>query len=1070
MSNIEDGSQATQQSQYLAELLESAEIIASTIEIEQVLLNLAKQLIIISGFNICVISQWDKDQESLISLVEHANAIWPDRGGDNYPIVEYPRTQSVIINRQPVIGNGDDSEIVWMAEQGWNSLLMLPLEAEDQCIGLIELGSSDVDYQFTNHDIEKCQELLSDSQSWLKAPFHANHKDTILDLASNIKSLMGANVCTISDWNPEGGYISTQVEYSEFLWGWGTGPTKAIETGSSFEETLKKGLISVFQTRDKITSQNDRLGLEKWNAETQVNLPLVVMGERIGLIELYSTCQEKDVNREKLNFWKILADKGGFAIKNALLHQETLKHLHRETILLEVINTLTSSLRINDVLFEIARQMGRIVDATSAYIVTYDLTNRTSTVVAEYFSPHASPQEMVSDLNEPYEDEEWLRKGINRDDYEIVNSDDPDMPESERAHLTDYGGKTVCYIPLFAEGVLVGNTEIWESRYKRSFSEDEIKLLRLIAQHAGIAIENALLYKRAQDEIVNHKATKALLEESEKYYRGLFDYAHDAIILFDPKTNQVYDINRQACILFGFSKEKFTSLNLEEIIEDIDKWRGHIVIVMERGGNYNFESVQRDKNGAKMHLDINASLVNYKNSQAILSISRDITDRKMLEDKLRFDAMHDTLTGLPNRALFLDRLNHALASRDRNPENIFAVIFMDLDSFKNINDVLGHSVGDKFLQSLSNTLQLSMREVDTVARFGGDEFVVLLDGLEDHKSALNFCNRIKFLLNEPREIEDNWLTSSTSVGVVFGNKGYANAEDIIRDADIAMYRAKEKGGNTVEIFDDQMRENLYEQLALENNLKHALENNEFVLYYQPIISLVDGSIIGLEALIRWIRQDGRIIPPVEFIPFAEKSGFIIKIGDWVISEVINQIKIWKSNINNLDDLTISVNISGIQLEYLQFSGGLLMQLKNSGLDTGTLSLEITESAVINNIQTAAKSLNLLKNSGMNIYLDDFGTGYSSLNYLSNLPINMIKIDKAFIDNITKTNRLNLLRSMVNLGHDLGMKIVAEGIETMEQYRVVQAMGVDYGQGYLIQRPVDKNKISKILTTGNILIG
>jgi diguanylate cyclase (GGDEF)-like protein len=481
------------------------------------------------------------------------------------------------------------------------------------------------------------------------------------------------------------------------------------------------------------------------------------------------------------------------------------------------------------------------------------------------------------------------------------------------------------------------------------------------------------------------------------------------------------------------------------------------------------EIVQYKKDGKKMYLEVNASLVEYNHQPAILSIRRDITTRKLNEEKLRFSALHDALTNLPNRTLFLNRLNHALSTKKRNPDFKFSVIFLDLDNFKNINDVFGHSAGDKYIQALSVLLKKTLRDTDMVSRFGGDEFVILIEGYEDQPSSLQVCNRIQDVLTRPITINNNRYSSTASIGIVNGNSNYSSAEEIIRDADIAMYKAKDQGGNIIETFDDRMRENFLRQIKLEEDLEFALERKEFSLFYQPIISLHDGSIFGLEALLRWKKPDGRMIPPSEFIPIIEKTGLINKIGEWVLNEAIDKMLEWKSRIKSNKNLTLSVNISAKQLEHLRFSDNLLKRLKSSKLDTGSLSIEVTESTIIQNIETTYDVLDTLQQHGMQIFLDDFGTGYSSLNYLANLPISILKIDRVFISNVTKTLRLNLLTSMINLGHELGMKVVAEGIETRGQLNMLRKMGCDFGQGYYLQRPADAETISKLLARGKITV-
>jgi diguanylate cyclase (GGDEF)-like protein/PAS domain S-box-containing protein len=809
--------------------------------------------------------------------------------------------------------------------------------------------------------------------------------------------------------------------------------------------------------------------LDRYVLKTEVVIPLSIENQPFGFIELIDVNEERIIEDEELFTWGNVAGQVSIAIQNTQLLDRVQRKLNEQKARIESSEVILSSLDINFVLAQITEQMCSALNLTSAYISVFNSEGLESTVIAEYISSEAAPEEAVSDIGETYSffDDSLFINKLQSNSHDISQINDPEITEEEIAHMEKYGAKSILFIPLIIKKKLIGFTELWESRYIREFTQDEVSLCIDISNKAAIAIENARLYQKSLKEIKKHRITQAALRKSERYYRGLFDNAHDAIVIFDPLDDRVLDVNPQACDLFGYPLREFINLKIFDLSKNIAQLKMHVSKTLKRGRHTNLESIGNKKDGSEMHLEINSSLVEHEGTKVILSSFRDITFRKEIEEQLIHYAMHDDLTGLPNRNLFLDHVDKALARKSRNKSFNFVVIFFDLDNFKNINDTLGHSVGDLYLKSLASSLSQVSRKVDTLARFGGDEFAILIESLQDPIDIDSYCNRILSILRSKIPVENKNITSTASIGIVHGDTSYTSPEDIIRDADIAMYKAKEKGGNNFEVFDENLRNQWFHQLTLESGIEEALSNNEFTLFYQPIVSLSDGSIFGLEALIRWQKPGEGLVYPKMFIPFAEKSGIIKRIDEWVINTGIQQILEWNSQVPNFSGMTVSFNISNAQLEYMQFSDELLVQLKKSNLDTGRLSLEITESVFIHNIDKTAKNLELLRNHGMQIFLDDFGTGYSSLSYLIQLPIHILKVDQTFIKDVTRTNNLNLLRSVMNVGKDLGLKVVAEGIETVQQFKMLRNMGCDLGQGYFIQKPVDADTATRLLHKGVI---
>jgi diguanylate cyclase (GGDEF)-like protein len=453
-----------------------------------------------------------------------------------------------------------------------------------------------------------------------------------------------------------------------------------------------------------------------------------------------------------------------------------------------------------------------------------------------------------------------------------------------------------------------------------------------------------------------------------------------------------------------------------------------------------------------------------ENARLYTQAQQEIRERQRAEEQLEQVAYHDSLTSLPNRAFFLELIWNAIWRQRRQPDIQFAVLYMDLDNFKRINDSLGHSVGDKLLVEVSERLKSCIRKSDTIARLGGDEFVVLIDQVKDVHQLTRISKRILNSVAKPYNIAGHEIITTCSIGIVLGNMLYNQPDEIFRDADIAMYRAKELGRSRFEFFDQKMRIKIMERLKLEDDLQRAIDRSEFYLNYQPIYNLITKKIIGFEALIRWDSPDRGIIQPLEFIPIAEETGKIVEIGEWVLYEACRQFKKWETQFySNVQGLIIGINISGIQLFHKNFFSLIKKVLKTSGVDASSVRLEITESAIVKDIPEATRKLFQLKELGVGIQLDNFGKDYSSFSYLSNLPLDVIKIDQSFILDFHQSRSIGLVRSMVSLGEEWGMDVIAEGIETDEQQVCLENIGCRYGQGFLFSKPLTPEKIEDFLS-------
>jgi diguanylate cyclase (GGDEF)-like protein len=440
-------------------------------------------------------------------------------------------------------------------------------------------------------------------------------------------------------------------------------------------------------------------------------------------------------------------------------------------------------------------------------------------------------------------------------------------------------------------------------------------------------------------------------------------------------------------------------------------------------------------------------------------ISRVLEETK---EHFRHAAFHDSLTGLPNRAMFTELLKAEIESSNRRNDHMFAVLFLDLDRFKNINDSLGHTHGDLLLVAFAERLERTLRPIDTLARFGGDEFAILLSGMTDATDAVRVAQRIQDELSQPFVLDKNSAFATASIGIALSSSGYDRPDDILRDADIAMYRAKENGKARYELFDHGMHARAVSRLQLESDLRQAIEQKEFCVYYQPIISLQTGRLAGFEALVRWNHPRRGLVAPADFIPVAEETGLIVPIGQWVLNEACAQVRQWQIDSPSHRSLSLSVNLSARQVAQPDLLQRIKDALETSKLNPHCLKLEITESVVMENAEAAAQMFKQLRSLGVQLSIDDFGTGYSSLSYLHRFPLNYLKIDRSFVMRLTTDNDNAIVRTISTLARNLGMEVIAEGIETEEQFQQLKMLGCEYGQGYLFSRPVGNDGVEHLL--------
>jgi len=584
----------------------------------------------------------------------------------------------------------------------------------------------------------------------------------------------------------------------------------------------------------------------------------------------------------------------------------------------------------------------------------------------------------------------------------------------------------------------------------------------------AMAGEMVRLYSQALERLREREQARRDLAESEQRYKSLFEHNPDAVYRLD-LDGTLLSANPAIKALTGYALEELRELPMRALVapEDYERALEHFQRAA-RGEPQSFELALQHKHGRLVDVAITTvPVVVDGRIEGVYGIAKDVTGRTALEYQLAHQAIHDSLTGLPNRALFLDRLAHALARATRHHEAA-AVLSLDLDRFKVINDSLGHEAGDLLLIAVAHALARCMRPEDTAARLGGDEFAVLLERAADANDAVRVAERITGALRAAIDLAGQEVFVSASIGIALSSIERDDPVLLLRDAETAMYRAKAGGKARYEVFDQGMGARAMERLELEAGLRHALERGEFVVYYQPKVALATGRIEGLEALVRWQHPGRGLIPPGEFIPMAEEIGLIRPLGRWVLEEACRQAQCWRERYPRGASLGVSVNLAAPQFQQVHLAEDIAQVLRTSGLPPHLLQLEITESVIMDDLPATLATLRRLKELGVRLAIDDFGTGYSSLSYLKRFPVDTLKIDKAFVAGLgADPEDTAIVQAVVGLAHTLGLQVTAEGVETPEQVRQLSAFGCTLAQGYYFARPMSLEALDALLARGRL---
>jgi diguanylate cyclase (GGDEF)-like protein/PAS domain S-box-containing protein len=637
---------------------------------------------------------------------------------------------------------------------------------------------------------------------------------------------------------------------------------------------------------------------------------------------------------------------------------------------------------------------------------------------------------------------------------------------------TGYLVQNLLHVPIFSRGELLGVLSVDNRGSDRPFTKSDENKLVSLADYAAVALENSNLYQQAQHEIDSRRQIERALRESEERYALAMRGANDGIWDWNLQTNEIYFSPRWKSML-GYEEDQIENDPTEWFQrihpQDVEKVKlalsAHI-----RGLTAHFESEHRvqHKNGAYLWMLSRGLAVRDKESNAsrIAGSQTDISARKAAEAKLLHDAFYDRLTGLPNRALFMDRLKNAIERSKRRSDYGFAVLFLDLDQFKNVNDTLGHPVGDQLLVAIANMLKSNLRATDTVARLGGDEFVILLEDVKDEGAAITISEWIVKKFSSPFRLVENDVFVTTSIGIVLSALGHDLPEDVLRDADIAMYAAKAQGKAIYKVFNPAMRESILRRVTLESDLRQALDSKQMRIYYQPILSLKTGELLGLEALARWQHPERGLISPLEFIPLAQETGLIIALDQWMLTEASRQVHEWQIRFQLDPPLKLHINLAHSLFTQTGLIKRIEAILESTGLEKRNLQLEITENAIIEHNGPLSRSIIELNKIGIDVHIDDFGTGYSSLIHLQKLPVSALKVDHTFIQQLRQeSGNTEIVRTIIDLAHDLNIIVYAEGIETEEQLNQLKAMGCDCGQGFLFCPPLDTEATGVLLEKG-----
>ena len=789
--------------------------------------------------------------------------------------------------------------------------------------------------------------------------------------------------------------------------------------------------------------------------------PLLYQQSFLGGIGLYQCDRDRYWSAEELSLLKAIADQCAIAIHQAELYQQA------QT---ELAERKRAEAEVRGIQQQLAIMAANIPGSVYRAVLHPD-----GTISMPYISPG------VRELTGIAAEEVMARPELLT---EIIHPDDKSSFDNSVA------ASSASLLPCDRQyRIVLKSGEVKWVQDSARFSKNE---------NGDIIIDGVAL------DISDRKQAESALRQSEQRFRSLIENATDITIILDAEGIFLY-ISPSVKRILGYSSHQAIGRSALGTVHPDDcaaiAQTLHKAIENPKRSQSPLEYRVRHRNGSWCYVEaVATNLLHDPAVKGIVINCHDITQRKKAEEQLLHDAFHDSLTGLPNRALFTDRLEHALKLAKRRKDYLFAVLFLDLDRFKVVNDSLGHAIGDQLLVAIARRLEACLRVGDTVARLGGDEFVLLLEDIDGVNEATGIVNRLQKTITSPILLDGHEVFITASIGIALSSGEYEEPTNLLRDADTAMYRAKELGRARHEVFNSSMHAHALKLLQLENDLRRAIESikdpareedslpsakspqsgrsslpplsadPQFIIHYQPIVSIANNAIIGFEALVRWQHPERGLVSPNEFIPIAEETGLIVPLGRWVLRTACQQIRQWQQLFQNNPPLSVSVNLSVKQFSQPDLIEYIDRVLEESHLDGSSLKLEITESVLIENSESVTAMLVQLRTRNIHLCIDDFGTGYSSLSYLHRFPTNTLKIDRSFVSRMGGEFDLGkggidpteIVRSIVTLSHNLGMDVVAEGVEEASQLSILKGLKCEFAQGFFFSKPVDSQTAAVLI--------
>lgn len=713
-----------------------------------------------------------------------------------------------------------------------------------------------------------------------------------------------------------------------------------------------------------------------------------------------------------------------------------------------IIHGVTATANLEELFKLIHRTIKKIVYAENFFVALFDPQTEMLTMQfwVDKYDPMPAPLKVGRSLSAYV-----FRKG---EAMLLTDADARKIIESGEVESVGTDSPIWLGVPLKTPNGPIGVLVVQDYENSDTYSVRDVELLTSVADQIAVAIER--------------KKNEDALKLSQERFELVTRATSDAIWDWNLYSDEIW-WNDGIQKLFGYTPE--------EMGGDIKYWKAllhpddaervirDIQLHIDTGkSKWTDEYRFKRKNGTYAHVIDRGYVVYDKDEMPVRMIGSmmDVTERKSLEDQLTHQALHDPLTNIANRALFQNRVDHALAKLPRSNSSL-AVLFLDLDNFKAINDSLGHAAGDKLLVSVAERLQDCLRTTDTAARLGGDEFAVLCESVTRVDEAVMIAERILSVFLQPFVIEGKETFVGTSIGIAASSEESMTSEALLRNADLAMYLAKNEGKGTYVVFEPKMHEALMERIELEDDLRRGIDQHEFVIHYQPILDLNSDKLLGMEALVRWVHPKYGLLSPMKFIPLAEETNLIVPLGDWILTEACRQVQEWRNSHEHLNDISVTVNISIRQFQQKELVDMVSKALITSGLPSRCLILEITESFMMQDTEATIVKLQLLKDLGVRLAIDDFGTGYSSLSYLQRFPIDILKIDKSFVDKLGHGSEGSAVaKAIIMMGDSLNLKTIAEGIEHPEQIGELQSLGCAAGQGYHFARPLASDDMNEFL--------